>query len=48
MALMLNARSPAAVREPTIDDLAKFKDLDDILTWSGLKGDFASITPDDY
>ena len=36
---MTNTRNLAAVREPSTDDLAGLKDLDDIITWSGLKGD---------
>ena len=35
MALMLNAQNPAA----RFNELARFNDLDDIITWSGLNGD---------
>lgn len=39
MALMTNARNAAAVREPTIEDLVRFRSLEDVVRWAGLIGD---------
>lgn len=36
---MLNPRNSTAVREPSNDDLERFRGLADILRWAGLTGD---------